>query len=197
MAGLSFDTNQWYQMYLGDDKNGQSFIGTSLYTGSGTKGAVFLKPSNTSDPVQRWQVFPVTVNDTMMYTFRSNDAGPTGFLATHFTPDEETEGKTRPAMFRGDVAIDYNAFWSIGSWGDGTWFLTNAANGTNYRMNKKDNAGWCVTYHCWSLYNLLNTIFFTLIGSLHRPERSRLDRFYNHVHVYNLPKHVTHTIHRS
>jgi hypothetical protein len=138
MAAPKFDTNQWYQIYLGEDKNGQSLVGTSLYTGSGTKGAVFLSPSNTTQPVQKWQIFPVTVNETTLYTLRSKDSGSNGFLGTQYTPDEETEGKTRPAMYRGDVASD-NVYWSFGSWGDGTWYLSSPSNGTNYRMNKKNN----------------------------------------------------------
>ncbi|KAH5762913.1 hypothetical protein HBI16_174780 [Parastagonospora nodorum] len=138
MANPDLDTNQWYQIYLGEDKNGQSLVGTSLYTGSGTKGAVFLSPSNTTAPVQNWQIFPVIVNDTTAYTLRSKESGPNGFLGAQYTPEEATEGKTRPAMFRGDVANN-NVYWSFGSWGDGTWFLTCAANGSDYRMNKKNN----------------------------------------------------------
>jgi hypothetical protein len=133
------DINQWYQIYYGDEQDGgQSLVGTSLYTGSGAKGAVFLSPSNTSQPVQRWQIFPVTVNSSALYTLRSKDAGPNAFLGTQYTPDEETEGKTRPAMFRGDVAGD-NVYWAFGSWGDGTWYLTSASMGPKYRMNKKNN----------------------------------------------------------
>jgi LPXTG-motif cell wall-anchored protein len=41
-------------------------------------------------------------------------------------------------MFRGDIATN-NVFWTFGAWGDGTYFLTNTANGTDWHMNKKDN----------------------------------------------------------
>ncbi|OAL48309.1 hypothetical protein IQ07DRAFT_96181 [Pyrenochaeta sp. DS3sAY3a] len=54
--------------------------------------------------------------------------------------DEATAGKTRPMIARGDIA-DASAYWSISPWGDGTWFMTNAANGTGYHLNREDGNG--------------------------------------------------------
>lgn len=130
MATSEYDTNQWYQICLGDKKD-SCVIGTSLFTGSNTKGAVFISPGNASAPVQRWQIFPVTVNQTAAYVLRSSDSGPNGFLGVGYSANEETEGMTRPMMYRGDVAVQ-NVFWSFGNWGDGTSFMTNAINGTSH-----------------------------------------------------------------
>lgn len=130
MATTDLDTNQWYQLCLGDKKD-SCVIGTNLFSTSNTKGAVFISPGNASATVQRWQVFPVTVNKTAVYVLRSGDSGPNGFLGVGYSANEETEGMTRPMMYRGDVAAQ-NVFWSLGDWGDGTSFMTNAINGTNH-----------------------------------------------------------------
>lgn len=134
MSAPTIDKNQWYHLYVNNDKK-QALLGTSLFK-DGLKGSVFFNTTNIASSVQRWQIFPVTVNDTTMYTFRSKDSGPNGFMGTSYSEDEETEGKTRASMMRGDIASD-RAFWSFGSWGDSTWFLTNVANTTEYHLNKK------------------------------------------------------------
>lgn len=137
MATPTVDTNQWYQLYVNGNKK-EALLGTSLYTGSGTKGAVFFNTTNTTLPGQRWQILPVTVNDTTAYALRCKDGGENGFMGAGFVANEETDGHTRPQMFRGDVA-DNGVYWTFGSWGDGTWWLSNGANTTSYHLNKKAN----------------------------------------------------------
>jgi hypothetical protein len=137
MTTPKIDTNQWYQLYVNEDKS-QSLLGTSFFTKGGTKGAVFFNTTNTTLPSQRWQIFPVTINSTTAYTIRSKDSGPNGFMGTAYSEDEDAEGKTRPSIFRGDVASN-NVYWSFDSWGDGTSFLINTANGAAYHLNKKGN----------------------------------------------------------
>ncbi|KAF2819322.1 hypothetical protein CC86DRAFT_144642 [Ophiobolus disseminans] len=137
MSPPSFDKNQWYHLYVNEDKK-QALMGTSLFNKGGTHGAVFFNTTNTATNVQRWQVYPVTVNDITVYIFRCKDGGPNGFMGTAYVETEATDGETRPQMLRGDIANE-NVYWSFGSWGDGTWFLTNAANTTDYHLNKKGN----------------------------------------------------------
>jgi hypothetical protein len=137
MTTPKIDTNQWYQLYVNEDKS-QSLLGTSLYNKGGTKGAVFFNFTNTASPLQRWQIFPVIINSTTAYTIRSKDSGPNGFMGTGYSEDEEVDGKTRPSMYRGDIAGN-NVYWSFDSWGDGTSFLTSVANGTTYHLNRKGN----------------------------------------------------------
>lgn len=132
-----FDKNQWYQLYVNEDKT-QALMGTSLFNKGGTTGAVFFNTTNTATNVQRWQIYPVTVNDATAYTFRCKDGGPNAFMGTAYVEAEATDGKTRPQMLRGDI-VSNNVYWSIGSWGDGTWFLTNAANGTDFQLNRNGN----------------------------------------------------------
>lgn len=136
MSAPNFDTNQWYQICLGDGKE-QCLIGTSLFNASNTKGAVFMSPNKATATVQRWQIVPVTINHTNTYILRTKDSGPNGFMGTGYSANEESEGMTRPSMFRGDV-VDNNVYWNFGTWGDGMFYLTNAINGT-YHLNKKNN----------------------------------------------------------
>ena len=135
MATPTIDKNQWYHLYVNGIKK-RALIGTDLNSSGGTRGAVFFNTTDTAVNVQRWQIYPVTVNDTTVYTLRCKETGPNGFMGTGYVDEEETEGKTRPMMLRGDIA-DNTVYWNFGSWGDGTWFLTNSANGTDYHLNKK------------------------------------------------------------
>ncbi|KAH7067810.1 hypothetical protein FB567DRAFT_256283 [Paraphoma chrysanthemicola] len=137
MATPVVDRNQWYQIYNNGDKS-QAVMGTNLFNRGGTTGAVFFNTTNTAANVQRWQIFPVTVNDTKLYTLRCKEGGPNAFMSTFYVEAEATDGKTRPIMMRGDVA-NKNAYWSIEAWGDDTWFFTNAANGSGYHLNKNGN----------------------------------------------------------
>jgi hypothetical protein len=136
MATPTIDTNQWYQLYTNEDKT-SSLIGTSLFNRGGTTGAVFFNTTDTSTNVQRWQIFPVTVNGSTAYTIRSKDGGPNGFMGTGFNANGDTATSTRPMMLRGDIANN-TVFWSFNSWGDGTWFLTNAANNDQH-LNRQGN----------------------------------------------------------
>lgn len=136
MSDPTIDTNQWYHLYVNEDDR-QSLLGTSLYTGQGTKGAVFINFTDTSINTQRWQIFPVTVNATRYYTLRCKESGPNAFMGVGYVSTEVTPGKTRAQLFRGDVIQDNGVFWSFGSWNDGTWSLSNAENTTKYNLNKK------------------------------------------------------------
>jgi hypothetical protein len=138
MAAPTFDKNQWYHLYVNGDKDA-ALIGTVLFDNAGTRGAVFFKTTNLTEDNQRWQIFPVTVNDTTVYTFRGKTAGPSGFLGTAYREKEDTEGKTAPTMLRGDVATD-SVYWSLDAWGDGTFAMSNAANGTGYHMDRAESA---------------------------------------------------------
>ena len=134
MAAPKFDSNTWYQLWVGDGK--QSFLSTVAYADSGTKGAVFFNWTDTSSKTQQWQIFQL---NSTSWVLRTAEAGPSVYMAAALSNDEITEGKTRPMMARGDIA-DASAFWTFDSWGDGTYIITNAANGTGYHLNRKDNA---------------------------------------------------------
>jgi hypothetical protein len=128
----NFDPNRWYQIYLKERKV-QSLAGTNLYDNNG--GAVFLQNTNTTHYEQQWQVFPF--NETY-YVLRTRWSGATGYLHASFSEDENTPGHTVPDM-RGVKRQDNSMFWSIDPWGDGTFYLTNAANQSDWHLNVKDN----------------------------------------------------------
>ncbi|KAF9699594.1 hypothetical protein EKO04_002431 [Ascochyta lentis] len=133
MTGPSLDTNQWYFLYVGNSKD-NALWGTSLYS-KGKEGAVFLNYTQTGVNNMRWQIYPF--NDTS-YIIRSKAGGANALLGTHYVPAEQTEGHTRPYMVKDSIADD-SVFWQFGSWGDDSWWLTNARNGTTYHLNLKPN----------------------------------------------------------
>jgi hypothetical protein len=133
MADLNLDANQWYYIYVGmSDKD--ALWGTNLYN-QGKEGAIFLNYTQTSASTMRWQIYPI---NSTTYVLRSKEGGANAFVGTHYVAAEETEGHTRPYMVNGMIADD-SVFWQFGSWGDDSWWLTNAQNGTNYHLNLKAN----------------------------------------------------------
>ena len=142
MSIPDFDTNQWYSMHVGNDTE-SALQGTVLYgpegaTGAlkGTRGAVFMKSTDGSSRLQKWQIFPLTVNNSVVYALRSQESSSRSFMASAFSDIEAEEGKTQPGMVKNDVA-DNSVYWSFQEWGsENSFYLTNAANGTRYRLNK-------------------------------------------------------------
>ncbi|EPE36514.1 hypothetical protein GLAREA_08677 [Glarea lozoyensis ATCC 20868] len=128
----NFDTNRWYQIYLLDNTV-QSLAGTILYN-QGRSGAVFIQDTNLTSGGQQWQIFPF--NETY-HVLRTKDSGPTGYLHASFSVDETTPGLTVPDMRDAEIQDD-SMFWQIDPWGDGTFFMTNANNGSDWHLNVKD-----------------------------------------------------------
>jgi hypothetical protein len=141
MSTPNFDTNTWYNVHVGNDTD-SSLQGTVLYgppnaTGAlkGTRGAVFMKTTDASSRLQKWQIFPLTINNTIVYAMRSQESSAKSFMATSLSDTEVEEGSTRPDMVRGDVS-DRSVYWSFQKWGsEDSFYLTNAANGTTYHLN--------------------------------------------------------------
>lgn len=133
-ATPDLDSNMWYVVYVGGPE--QSLFGTDPYASSYSRGAVYFDFTNENSSNNRWQVF--RLNSTT-WTLRCSIGGPNAWLMASDT-DEATTGKTRPMIARGDIA-DASVYWSISPWGDGTWYMTNAANGTGYHLNREDGNG--------------------------------------------------------
>jgi hypothetical protein len=110
---------------------GQGLIGNNA--GTGEKAGIWFNPTNLTSPKFRWQIFPYNSSAVVL---RCLDAGENMYLSTLYSADEEVAGKTRPYLARGDI-VDKSAFWTIEPWGDGTWYMWNADNGTDYHLMKK------------------------------------------------------------
>jgi hypothetical protein len=132
------DPNRWYSMYI--DSHTQAMVGTVLYNGDGSRGAVFIKTRNDTETEQRWQL--LKLNSTA-WTLRSQGSGPNSYLSAKYSDDEQQAGKSFAYMARGDIA-DASAYWTITSWGDDTWYLTNLANKADYHLTLTPNAGHIV-----------------------------------------------------
>jgi hypothetical protein len=128
----NFDNNYWYQMVL-KSSNTLSFASSALSKGS---GSVFFQITNTSHPAQKWQVYGAPNNT---YVFRSSEGGPRGYLTAHGSPvDKSTvnSGNTVPTLSVITMADD-SMYWSIQPWGDGSFWMTNQANGSNWHLEKE------------------------------------------------------------
>ncbi|KAL2063362.1 hypothetical protein VTL71DRAFT_5167 [Oculimacula yallundae] len=136
MANLASD--HWHQIYQGvDDSPAQSLAGTSLFNNN-LSGAVFFSQTNTSaNAEQLWQIFPY---NSTYYVLRTKQSGPLGFLTVIYSPNEGTPGRTVPRMSNSSITNGDEMFWQIKPWGDGTWWLENAANGSAWHLQQKPNS---------------------------------------------------------
>jgi hypothetical protein len=116
-------------------------LATSNTTNNGT-GAVFFQRTNTSQPNQRWQIWNAQ-NDS--YVLRSGNSGPYGYMiaiaskSDTSTVAELNNGNTVPAARNYANITDDALFWTIGPWGDGSFHMTNAANGSAWHLQKNPN----------------------------------------------------------
>ncbi len=164
-----FDPNMWYQLWTGNN-DAQSYVGTVLYANSGTFGATYFNTTDNNANNQKWQIFQLNSTSWIM---RSADGGPNAYQASEFVAAETTQGQTRPCMARGDVA-GAGAFWTFTLWGDGTYYLTNAANGTSYHLNRKDTGTMAMSPNItapqdgqrwqWKTISAINDAKYSTIG---------------------------------
>jgi hypothetical protein len=127
---MDFDTNQWYQITR-NKKEDQSFVGTILYAEDHTEGSTFFQITNLTIREQLWQIYPF---DSSHYVLRSQGSGPTSFLHSRFVPDlNRLPGDTFPDM-KDATLQDDSMLWQISPWNDGTFFMTNKENGTDWHM---------------------------------------------------------------
>lgn len=120
---------------------GLSLRGTSLFK-DGLTGAVFDEITNSTSPGQRWQFYPYNAS---VYLLRCEEGGPDAFLAaargsgSSSDPASSTTGDTVPIMSNLSIS-DSSIFWQIAPWGDGTYYFSNLANGSDWRLNTLSTA---------------------------------------------------------
>lgn len=136
---LNLDDNAWYQVNV-TRFTGLSLRGTSLYN-DGNTGAVFYQNTNTSIPGQSWQFYPY---NSSVYLLRCRNGGPDAYLAVAVGKSDSSDsssvtGNTVPILANYNVTDD-SMFWQVGPWGDGTYYFSNLANGSDWRLNVLSNA---------------------------------------------------------
>ncbi|KAJ4424914.1 hypothetical protein N0V82_000418 [Gnomoniopsis sp. IMI 355080] len=137
---LNLNTDAWYQISV-TKFPGFSLIGTSLFR-DGLTGSLFFTKTNTTKPGQRWQFYPY---NSSVYVLRCEDGGPNAYLnaakGTGNSSDhaQNVTGDTVPILANASVSDD-SMFWQVEPWTDGTYYLSNLANGTNWRLNTQDSA---------------------------------------------------------
>ncbi|KAF2205265.1 hypothetical protein GQ43DRAFT_428247 [Delitschia confertaspora ATCC 74209] len=137
MATMNFNPNKWYQWYNNQDET-NSMIGTSLYD-RGQAGAIFIQATNTTKNGQKWQFFAVD-SPASTYIVRCRDGGPQGFLEVFINPsvkEEDVPGQTVPWLAKNGT--DNSIYWRFGAWGDGTYYMYNKQNGTDWYLKRRGN----------------------------------------------------------
>ncbi|KAF2449012.1 hypothetical protein P171DRAFT_222790 [Karstenula rhodostoma CBS 690.94] len=132
----NFDRNQWYHIYY-NKNNETAFMGGELHNRTAQAGTTFFQTFDPKEPAHHWQFY--RVEDSKFYLLRTMASGAEGFLGTRYSETEDTPGKTVPYMIRGNVSDD-SIYWNVGTFPDGTFFLSNKANKTTYHLTRKANA---------------------------------------------------------
>jgi len=113
------DPNIWYQItesLLGINSSLQ-YNGYVIYMGS-------TNPATN----QFWQFFPSNNGSYQMREMKTTQQ-----LTACYSAVETAAGKTRPCMM--PTTNDATQEWELAQWADGTYKITNVANGTGYNMD--------------------------------------------------------------
>ncbi|KAF2112632.1 hypothetical protein BDV96DRAFT_602024 [Lophiotrema nucula] len=167
----NFDSDFWYQLFVNQNPS-RGLIGTSLFN-DGERGAVLFEKANSSHTAQRWQFHEI---NSTTFVLRTQDGGADGYLAAFYNSNETTPGQTRPRMIKNTLA-DESVYWTVTPWGDGTFFLTNGANGTAWHLMRKVNGGLVLssnlsephdgqrwTFKAWQGVNNVNNARYSTIN---------------------------------
>lgn len=162
-----FDQNRWYQINNGVFR-GQSLVGTPVFNPDHT-GTTFMRITNTSDPEQKWQIFPAD-NDT--YVLRTQGSGQHVYLRANEWPEEDTLGQTAAGTIDVDYA-DEAVFWRILPYDNGGFYLENVANGTAWHLYVKTTSFLAMTSNIAG--KQVNQVFnFTQQGEINNTRFSTL-----------------------
>lgn len=143
----NFANDHWYQITLqqfGLEKPLLS-LATANTTNNGSS-PVFMQLTNTSMPNQRWQIWHAA-NDS--YILRSGNSGPWGYMVAIANASDTgssgaldaNRGNTVPAARNYANIVDNAYLWKINPWGDGSFHFSNAANGTDWHLQKEIGHG--------------------------------------------------------
>lgn len=137
---MNFDEDRWYHVYIGEDKT-SALVGTYLVFGdpllqdttkqNNTVGATFKSVNNIEEKNNVEQKWQIVAFDSDYYVLRTQAAGVNGYLSSYFDADRTNlSSRTLTRMVRDNVS-DASVYWKITPWRDGTFQLTNKANGTD------------------------------------------------------------------
>ncbi|KAF2492152.1 hypothetical protein BU16DRAFT_620563 [Lophium mytilinum] len=161
-----FDQNQWYQITV-DTSDSLSMAGTEL--SEHRAGSVFFQVTNTSAPLQRWQLFP-SKNST--YILRSQ-SGPQGYLGASAKPSTKSEQGGTTAIMSNHSIADNGVFWHVNTFHDGRSYLNNLANGTAWNLMVKSAGSMAMTSDIKGEQDR-QSFSFTKLGAINDPKYSTI-----------------------
>lgn len=130
----NFDSDTWYRITTSDLSSRQSF-GCG---GENAAGAVFMQTTNLENNIQQWQILAST-EDT--FIFRNHFNGPSAVLGVFCANTTNCENDTPAAMRLGEISDPISSQkWNLAPANDGSFFMTNQANGTGLFFKVRDNS---------------------------------------------------------
>lgn len=138
----NFDSQKWYQITLQlYAKRNLKGLSLSTSTKNATGSVIFLDSNNASQ-TQQWQFFPSPRNNKNPneYILRSHHSTSLGYLTTKRISDDKASinyGNTIPRMTNFWWIGDESMYWTVEPWGDGSFKMWNARNGSAWHLGKK------------------------------------------------------------
>jgi hypothetical protein len=133
----NFDSQKWYQITM--KAYGKTNLLSLASNARNATGSAFFQKTNSSSPNQQWQLFP-SANNT--YVLRSGQSTSYGYLTTKRSSDDKStvnSGNTVPCVTNYYKIRDDSMYWTIQPWGDGSFWMENAQNGSSWHLEKLSN----------------------------------------------------------
>ncbi|KAK7544778.1 uncharacterized protein J3D65DRAFT_673499 [Phyllosticta citribraziliensis] len=127
-ATSEFNSNRWYQILLSNET--LAFTGTPRWDGY-SYGSMMTNVQNRTEFEQQWQVYPF---NSTFFVLRTRASGPDNYLRVMLSVDGEGLPIPKPRMVN-PMLPDVSWLWAMGKWADGSFYLWNAENGTNWHLN--------------------------------------------------------------
>ncbi|KAF2651690.1 hypothetical protein K491DRAFT_665079, partial [Lophiostoma macrostomum CBS 122681] len=128
-----FDQNHWYQITI------PTFDTLSMTgfrpTANSPTAAVFFQTTNTSSPLQRWQIYPI---ENSSYIIRSQSSLGSAFLSVRANTSSESQNGGTTVITRNASLASFESFWRIETFNNGLFPLKTVANGSDWNLFVKD-----------------------------------------------------------
>lgn len=137
----SFDANSWY--HISSPSKESDWALDVVWGKFSSSGSVFGAPVNGQDEAgQKWQIIESPI-DSSAFVLREQYTGPGGFLNVENNQTCAYQGDNCHLLIcdMGQLP-DETSTWYILPWGDGTYYMFNKANGSNYHMDIQENGSY-------------------------------------------------------
>ena len=119
IANMDIDKNFFYRLTSAAAMKSQLSLAGPPSDLPSTERLVTSRYSDNDDPMQQWQIFPISRSTVIL---RTKASGPNGYLAA-------ARNKSMTPYMLNRPYADSSMLWTINPWGDGTFYLSSVVYG--------------------------------------------------------------------